>query len=259
MPKQLLIFIGGVENNDHQGILEMSKDGSDSSWSSTKNASPGDKVLLYVAKPASALIAKAEILTSAKPGKHWQYEAKIGHVRLLKNQLTIKILKKQFPNWKWLRFPRGKCTVPLKYAKRLWKLVHQKPKTTLQPNSNNGAGFGNYESNKLVEAFAIRKVTYFYKARGYSVKSVERDKVGFDLKVYKGKLELHVEVKGIQGVKPEFILTANEKHGAAKDPQYRLAIVTNAKSRNYKLKILSGKRLLNAFKLTPISFKASPL
>lgn len=262
MPKQLLIFIGGVDNEDYDTILEMAKDGSTGEWSSTKFAVPGDKVLLYVAKPKSALIAKAEVLTSAKPGKRWQFESEVGRVEILNNQLNIKQLKAIFPKWKWLFYPRGKCVVPAKYSKRLWKLVNQKPKANLaiQPKAKNGSGggFGDYEMNKIVEIAAIKGVTKHYKAKGCHVESVERDKIGFDLRVTKGKLELHVEVKGIQGTKPEFILTANEKQEAARDPLYRLAMVTKATSTKLKIKIINGKRLLQTFKLTPISYKVSP-
>ena len=44
MGKNLLIFIGGVDNDDYEGIHEMAEDGSTSRWSSTKTAKVGDQV-----------------------------------------------------------------------------------------------------------------------------------------------------------------------------------------------------------------------
>lgn len=44
MGKNLLIFIGGVDNEDYEGIHEMAEDGSTSRWSSTKTAKVRDHV-----------------------------------------------------------------------------------------------------------------------------------------------------------------------------------------------------------------------
>ena len=44
MGKNLLTFIGGVDNDGDEGIHEMAEDGSTSRWSSTKTAKGGDQV-----------------------------------------------------------------------------------------------------------------------------------------------------------------------------------------------------------------------
>lgn len=44
MGKNLLIFIGGVDNNDYKLIHQMAKDGSNSRWFSPKTAKVGDQV-----------------------------------------------------------------------------------------------------------------------------------------------------------------------------------------------------------------------
>jgi hypothetical protein len=44
MGKNLLIFIGGVDNDDYECIQEMAKDGSTSRWFSPKTAKGGDQV-----------------------------------------------------------------------------------------------------------------------------------------------------------------------------------------------------------------------
>lgn len=106
MNRNLFIFVGGVDNNDHTGILAMAEKGGTSRWSSTKTAAVGDRVLLYVVKPYSALIAEAKVIKSAWKGgpDDWKYLARIGSVNLLPNPLTIKELKKLLPQWKRLQF-----------------------------------------------------------------------------------------------------------------------------------------------------------
>lgn len=260
MGKNLLIFIGGVNNNDYKGIHEMAKDGSTSRWSSTKTAKVGDRVLIYIAKPHSALIAKAEVLSPAKKGREgdWQYIAKIGNVELLPNQLTIKQLKTIFPKWGHLRMFRSKCNVPAEYAKQLWKMVHEKPEAGAPElkKGRSGAGFGDYKTNKKVEIAAIKKATNYLERNGYTVVSRERDKIGYDLEARKGNREIHVEVKGSSGNGGQCIITTQESEVAKNDPLFRIWIITDALSRNSKIIKFTGTKFLEEFELKPISYMA---
>jgi hypothetical protein len=70
--------------------------------------------------------------------------------------------------------------------------------------------FGNPENNRRVEVAAINFVTKTYEGEGWVVTSVERDKVGFDLICKRGNERLDVEVKGLSGNRPQFIITVNE-------------------------------------------------
>src|ERR1039458_150958 len=56
-----------------------------------------------------------------------------------------------------------------------------------------GSGFGSAEQNKKVELAAIKAAKNHYKDDGWNVESVEAEKIGFDLRCRKGKLERHVE------------------------------------------------------------------
>jgi hypothetical protein len=56
-----------------------------------------------------------------------------------------------------------------------------------------------------------------YKQNGWNVESVEQDKCGYDLHCTKSSLEEHVEVKGIRGLDPSFIITAGEVRRAGSD------------------------------------------
>ena len=260
MGKNLLIFIGGVDNEDYEGLHEMAKDGSTSRWSSTKTAKVGDRVLIYIAKPHSALIAKAEVISPAKKGKEgdWQYVAKIGNVELLPNQLTIKQLKTIFPKWGHLKMFRSKCHVPAEYAKQLWDMVHEKPADgapDLEKGSG-GAGFGDYKTNKLVEEAAIKKATNFLKQNGYTVVSREKDKIGYDLEARKGSKEIHVEVKGSSGKGKQFLITRQETEMAKNDPLFQIWIITDALSLKPEIIKFTGAKFLEKFELNPISYMA---
>jgi hypothetical protein len=94
-----------------------------------------------------------------------------------------------------------------------------------------GAGYGSPQSRWVVEAAAIDAVTHSLNSRGYSVTSVESEKVGWDLTCEStaGSV-IHVEVKGVSGTVPSVLLTRNEVAVAGDDPAWVLAVVTSALS-----------------------------
>jgi hypothetical protein len=129
--------------------------------------------------------------------------------------------------------------------------------TDLENNLRQGAGFGNPELNKKVETVAILKVTKEYEETGWSVKSVEADKCGYDLLCTKDLLKEHVEVKGISGGIASFIITAGEVKQARNNPNFRICIVTSALKKNPQLTCYSGQEFIEQFSLSPLAFKAS--
>jgi hypothetical protein len=130
MKRKMLIFIGGSDeqNGDYSGVHRLARRGGTANWSSLKDAEPGDRVLIYIQQPHSALVAKAEVLTNPVKSEKgdYAYRAKIGRFELLPNRVSIRDLKRAFPRWAWLRYPRGKAVVPPQYADRLWKMLHDK-------------------------------------------------------------------------------------------------------------------------------------
>jgi len=79
-----------------------------------------------------------------------------------------------------------------------------------------------------VEKAAIALVAAHYRALGYDLNSVERDNLGWDLTATYGRVELHLEVKGLSG--PDLVaeLTPNEyRHLLENALVYRLCIVCN--------------------------------
>lgn len=92
-----------------------------------------------------------------------------------------------------------------------------------------GAGYGDPTTNQLVEIAAVDAVTEYYRARGYAVKSVEREKCGWDLTCTAANGDVaRVEVKGTAGAKPVVLLTRNEHRSATEEAGWVLAVVTRA-------------------------------
>lgn len=386
MKDRLLILIGGSDeqNGDYSLVHQQARRGGTTNWSSLKDSRPGDRALIYIARPHSALIAKAGVLANAVKGRpgDYAYRAKVGHFEILPNRVGIDTLRQRFPGWGWLRLPRGKAVVPARYAEKLWKLVHQSrpnvqilisnsgygmdslgklartgrsefwsaPKltaagdtvlfyvdapisaivaigtalTSARPTRDKwyeakvgglrlldspiplaelramfpdwawlkkarmfsyvnleranallkrselkakklvgaqtvllGGGFGDAKTNALVERAAVRKVTRHLKKRGFEITSREKDSVGYDLDAKKGKIEWHVEVKGVSGEKVQFPITKNEVIRAETDSSFRLIVVTEARKKDSRLHTYHGQDIASSFVLQPISYMAA--
>lgn len=92
--------------------------------------------------------------------------------------------------------------------------------------SDHGAGFGDAETNRLVEAAAMRVAIETY--AGWDFDDVSKDKCGWDITFRRNDREEHVEVKGVKGQKPRVLLTRGEVAVAQRDPLWKLLVVTRA-------------------------------
>lgn len=131
--------------------------------------------------------------------------------------------------------------------------------TTKVKDSNRfqrGSGFGNQIENKLVEKAAIDAVRKAYENNGWLVRSVERDKCGFDLECRKKRLIENVEVKGITATEQCFMITAGEVEQARKTPSFVLIVVTSALSRSPLLTRYSGAQFCRRFHLAAVQYRA---
>lgn len=82
---------------------------------------------------------------------------------------------------------------------------------------------------KKVENAAIKHIYDYYSKLGYDIKSVEEEKVGWDLEATKGKTKLLLEVKGLSGFEISVELTHNEyTQLKANKNNFRLCVVTSA-------------------------------
>jgi hypothetical protein len=88
------------------------------------------------------------------------------------------------------------------------------------------------ERKVQIEKAAVRTCCDYFEKLGYSVKSVEKDNLGWDLEAVSGKTVLRIEVKGLSGSAFIVELTPNEYSAfSQKSEGYRLAVVTAALER----------------------------
>jgi hypothetical protein len=119
------------------------------------------------------------------------------------------------------------------------------------------AGFGTAEHNREVEEAALRFVTQRYQAQGWEVFDVSGQHLGYDLRCTRGAEEAHIEVKGVAGTVPTFLLTENERQSAATDPLWGVAVVTGALEPSPELLEVGGAELLASWRLDPVTWRVS--
>jgi hypothetical protein len=103
------------------------------------------------------------------------------------------------------------------------------PRRATAPGSRSGGGFGSAAQNAKVEAAAIDVFKREYAS--WSLSDVQQNNVGYDFRATKGRRERHVEVKGVSGPMPSFVITTNEKGVAETDEFWHLLVVVDALSK----------------------------
>ena len=86
------------------------------------------------------------------------------------------------------------------------------------------------EKRLKVEQTAVSSVWKYFEVRGFDLKDVQKDCLGWDLEAVQGKLKLLLEVKGTSAAQLGCELTPNEYAAmtGSKKPVYRVCGVTNA-------------------------------
>jgi hypothetical protein len=120
-------------------------------------------------------------------------------------------------------------------------------------------GFGPADTNRLVEESACRIVATWYRHEGWECESVERARCGYDLDCRRAGEILHVEVKGVRGHMPGFMLTHAELRRAKTDEAFVVHVVTNALSKNPMTYRFLGSEVIERFAIVPVSHRATPL
>lgn len=132
------------------------------------------------------------------------------------------------------------------------------PDFELEETNPLGGFGGTPEQRKEIEKASERAVINHYEALGYDCTNMTRVICGFDFRFRKGRSELDVEVKGTSGSIEHFYLTRNEHdNGLDKNPNWRLAMVTNALTRKPTVKIYTPKELKQAFGIEPLCYEAT--
>lgn len=127
-----------------------------------------------------------------------------------------------------------------------------------RPPRKGGAGFGSYEQNLQTERAAIRAATIWLRRHNWTVRSVERENLGYDLEALRNGEVAHVEVKGVKGSGLAFPITQNEVRQADEDPAHWLCVVTDAlHAKKRALNWWTGDQL-RRFDLRPVGYVASP-
>jgi hypothetical protein len=142
--------------------------------------------------------------------------------------------------------------------RRAWRSSHEDAMSSEADGKRRGALFGTPERNQLVEKAAVRFVTAWYSGHGWEVRSVERDRVGFDLHCQRQGEEHHSEVKGVSGGYLSFYLTAAEVARALADSAFRLCVVMRALTPQPEQRVFSGAELMEKFELKPVQYLAIP-
>jgi hypothetical protein len=206
----------------------------------TQGIERGDRGYLYRQGPhGRGLVAIAEITHEPFVADDWRGtggEASYVGLRWLdclplEEMITLDELETHVPAFPWRKVYSSGREVPGMQGEQLYDLWANRvfDVTGLPDALIADAGFGSAAENLRVERAAVNFVREAYIARNYLVKSVERDRCGWDLTVQNADEELHVEVKGVSGPLPRFFLTANEYQQAAQDRlRWRLIVVTNA-------------------------------
>lgn len=98
----------------------------------------------------------------------------------------------------------------------------------------------NENKRKKTEKYAITYTTDYYKKNGYSVKSVEKQNLGWDLEITKNKETFFIEVKGIVKNFRSVFLSQNEYSKFKSKKNYKICIISNCSStvKNRKISIL---------------------
>ena len=150
-------------------------------------------------------------------------------------------------------------------------VFHLRPVGTLSPDSavvaaalageasvsgRGGGGFGSVEANRQVEKAAIEFVRSHYERDGWTVRSVEAQKVGYDLSCERGDTQVHVEVKGTQSDEVCFIITAAEVRNAMIDRKHLTCVVTAALTPAPKMFTYTRDEFSKKIQLEPIAYKA---
>jgi hypothetical protein len=267
MSRQSMLLVGGSDktNRDYSLLKELSLSPSKTKdrWGCMKSAKKGDELWFYIIAPISAIVACGTAMRDAKPGDHWNYDTKVGEITWIEPHITSTDLTEIFPEWKWGKSTRGKMLLNDKDAAKLRKFIKRKGRKSSTDDSEvehliskQGAGFGDPKKNREAELAAISYAKQSFQKDGYKVRSVESLNLGYDLVANKGSTELHLEVKGVSGNVPNFIITANETELAKRDKSFRLIIVLNALNKSKSLLKLNNDQFFKKYDLNAIAYRA---
>jgi len=278
-----------VKGNPSENDLdEMLQSGVIASWRTGKPPklwARGDRVFFWSSAPRLELVGLGELI--GPTGQFTEQGETIYHVKYLTDPLAKRVSAATLrantacggANFLKPAVAQGVLQVQLNEAHEMYRLMNgangnslrcwqdislegrTKPAGTpskrVETLPRSGQGFGEAESNKSVEFAAVQFASLDYARRGWTVRSVEADKCGYDLECRRsGTLEC-IEVKGTSGKSMSFIITAGELSAAKRIQEFVLLVVTDALG-TPKPHRFSGSDIVKRFTLDPIAFRATP-
>jgi hypothetical protein len=115
------------------------------------------------------------------------------------------------------------------FIKKVRKYIKEEGGWPAHRSEPKSRGMQDQERKVEIEKRAIKNCREYYEDRGYKVKSVEKDNLGWDLEATLERETLKIEVKGLSGSNFSVVLTPNEYKAFNKEePNYRLVVVVDA-------------------------------
>jgi hypothetical protein len=119
-----------VSHADYLGtLLEDASAGGESNWTLSRHARPGDRVLLYLKAPVSAIVAWGRVssipIRLDDPSEPWHghFCADLEALAMTPARVTRESLRAAFPEWRYWKQPRQSVRVPAGYEPLLLKMV----------------------------------------------------------------------------------------------------------------------------------------
>jgi hypothetical protein len=129
--KNYFILLGGAEHIDffRENIFFENQQWF---WTVPKKAKKGDIGFVYLCAPISRIVGEIELTAEPFYNTHlfprWEnnWMAEIGNVKYFepRPELKTKRLKELFPDWGWLRYPRGKTQIPVDIVEPFLELMN---------------------------------------------------------------------------------------------------------------------------------------
>jgi hypothetical protein len=122
-----------ISNQEFHEVLIEDAAAGETNWTVSKHCRPGDRILLYICAPVSAIVAVGILASQPEevtvPSSIWfgHWLADITELRMLDQPLSRQTLLSEFPIWGYWRQPRNSVRVPEEYLPRLELLLKQSP------------------------------------------------------------------------------------------------------------------------------------
>ena len=120
--RQLHIVQGGVLNGDKARL----EDRRAPFWMVPKTATKGDELVIHIR--GIGFFATARVTSHPRPRTDWKnrYRAEIDSVRLVRPPVSLAVLRRQFPDFGWAKYPRSITTPPVAVAERIRELISER-------------------------------------------------------------------------------------------------------------------------------------